>query len=154
MYEFDRRLTCRLPSGNSPCATFSGRPVAVPGMFQINQCVMSIFEPLLSTGSGSCMSRTKVCVPGGTCDHLSSGDGDVGPAACVYLSGITPPSSHAVDVMIRGGVAGPRPPPLACPPPPGACAIAEAEPSANTIAIVIDLIVFLRIFASSSRTGR
>jgi len=48
-------------------------------MFQINQCVMSIFEPLLSTGSGSCISRTKLCVPAGTCDHFSSGDGAVAP---------------------------------------------------------------------------
>src|SRR5256885_4747490 len=97
-------------------------------MFQISQCVMSIFDPLLSTGSGSCISSTKVCVPGGTCDHFSSGDGAVGPEACVYLSGITPPSCHADEVMISGGVAGPRPPPLACPPPGGAaggcCAVA------------------------------
>src|SRR5471030_2531359 len=95
---------------------------------------MSIFDPLFSTGSGSCMSSTKLCVPEGTCDHLSSGDGDVGPAACVYLSGMTPPSSHAVDVMMRGGVAGPRPPPLACPPPAGGCATAGTEPSAHKAA--------------------
>src|SRR5262249_18138193 len=80
-------------------------------MFHTSQCVMSIFDPLLSTGSGSCMSRTKLCVPAGTCDHFSSGDGEVGPAAWVYLSGMTPPSSHADEVMMSGGVAGPRPPP-------------------------------------------
>src|SRR4051794_25874850 len=88
-------------------------------MFHTSQCVMSIFDPLLSTGSGSCINRTKLCVPGGTCDHFSSGDGEVGPPACVYLSGITPPSSQADEVMISGGVAGPRPPPRAWPPPAG-----------------------------------
>src|ERR1043165_6646047 len=103
MQLFERKLTCRLPSGSSPCATPSCSPVAVPGMFQISQCVMSIFEPLLSTGSGSCISSTKLCVPIGTCDHLSSGDGDIGPPACVYLSGITPPSSKAVVVISSGG---------------------------------------------------
>src|SRR5215470_18346544 len=113
MYAFDRRLTCRVPSASSPAATPSASPVDVPGMFHTSQWVMSIFDPLLSTGSGSCMSSTKVCVPGGTCDHLSSGDGAIGPAACVYLSGITPPSSKA-DVVIssgggRGGPAGAAP---------------------------------------------
>jgi hypothetical protein len=83
-------------------------------MFQINQCVMSIFEPLLRTGSGSCISRTKLCVPAGTCVHFSSGDTAALPAAIVYLSGMTPPSSQAVVVMSSGGVAGPRPPPR-CP---------------------------------------
>src|SRR4029079_13108482 len=105
-------------SGSEPCGTFSCSPVALPGMFQISQCVMSIFEPLCSTGSGSCISSTKLGVPGGTCDHLSSGDGAVGPAAWVYLSGITPPSSHAGEGMLSGGTCGPRPPPpLPCPPP-------------------------------------
>src|SRR5712691_3338756 len=126
-------------------------------MFQINQCVMSIFEPLASTGSGSCMSSTKLCVPIGTCDHLSSGDGAVAPAACVYLSGMTPPSSHAVDVMIRGGVAGPRPPPLACPPPPGACAIAGVDPSAHNVAAASRPFAdrtFLRMAFLLARTDR
>src|SRR5262249_39068495 len=93
------------------------------GMFQISQCVMSIFEPRCRTGSGSCISSTKLWVPGGTCDHSSFGDTAAVPAACVYLSGITPPSSHAVVVMTSGGVAGPRPPPARpCPPPPaGGC---------------------------------
>jgi len=65
----------------------------------------------------------KLCVPGGTCVQLNAGFGAVAPAACVYLSGITPPSSHAVDVMISGGVAGPRPPaPRPCAPAPaGGC---------------------------------
>src|SRR5262252_7597128 len=90
-------------------------------MFQISQCVMSIFDPLLSTGSGSCISSTKLCVPGGTCDHDSAGDTADGPAACVYLSGITPPSSQAVVVISSGGVAGPRPPPAGCPPGGGVC---------------------------------
>src|SRR5205814_9241273 len=58
-------------------------------------------SPLLSTGSGSCKSRTKLCVPVGTCDHFSSGDGAVGPAAWVYLSEMTPPSSQADEVMMR-----------------------------------------------------
>src|SRR5262249_56011453 len=124
MYAFERRLTCRVPSGSSPAATPSGSPVDVPGMFHASQCVMSFFDPLLSTGSGSCMSSTKLCVPGGPCDHFNSGDGAVGPPACVYLSGMTPPSSHAEDVMISGGVAGPRPPPRACPPPAdGVCCV-------------------------------
>src|ERR1051325_3984907 len=104
MYEFERRLTCRVPSGSSPMGTFSARPVDVPGMFHATQCVMSIFEPLFSTGSGSCMMITKLCVPIGTCDHESAGDGAVGPAACVYLSGMTPPSSNAVVVISSGGV--------------------------------------------------
>src|SRR5262245_15817212 len=107
MYAFERKLTWRLPSGSSPCATFSGRPVDVPGMFQISQCVMSIFDPLFNTGSGSCMRSTKLCVPGGTCDHFSSGETAAPPsAACVYLLGITPPSSHADDVISSGGVRG------------------------------------------------
>src|SRR5215471_17778972 len=72
-------------------------------MFQISQCVTSILELFISTGSGSCISSTKLCVPIGTCDHLSSGDGDIGPAACVYLSGMTPPSSKAVVVISSGG---------------------------------------------------
>ena len=50
-------------------------------------------------------------MPGGTCDHFNSGDGACAPAAWVYLSGITAPSSQALDVMISGGVAGPRPAP-------------------------------------------
>src|SRR5437868_15457988 len=77
-------------------------------MFHTSQCVMSIFEPLLSTGSGSCISRTKLCVPAGTWDHFNSGD-TAAAAAIVYLSGMTPPSCHAVVVMISGGAAGPRP---------------------------------------------
>src|SRR5262245_1809306 len=93
-------------------------------MFQISQCVMSIFEPLLSTGSGSCISSTKLWVPGGACDHDSAGETAEGPATCVYLSGITPPSSHAVVVISSGGVAGPRPPPARCPP--GGCVCADA----------------------------
>src|SRR3981081_3385565 len=106
-------------------------------MFQISQCVMSILEPLLSTGSGSCRSSTKLCVPDGTCVHLSSGDTVFAPAAIVNFSGVTPPSSHALVVMIRGGAAGPRPPPLACPPPAppaGGCAIAGTALSAHNVA--------------------
>src|SRR5207237_5618405 len=94
-------------------------PVDVPGMSQINQWVMSIFEPFCSTGSGSCNSSTKLCVPIGTCDQLSAGLGAVAPPACVYLSGLTPPSSHADEVMSSGGVCGPRPAPRPCPPPGG-----------------------------------
>ena len=72
-------------------------------MFQINQWVTSIFELLLRTGSGSWNSRTKLCVPIGTCDHFSSGETAIGPAFCVYLSGMTPPSSNAVVVINNGG---------------------------------------------------
>src|SRR5215471_17443057 len=127
MYAFERRLTCLVPSGRSPAGTPSGNPVDVPGMFQTSQCVMSIFEPRLSTGSGSCISRTKLCVPDGTCDHFNSGDGAVGPDACVYLSGMTPPSSHALELMISGGFAGPRPPPAALPcPAGGVCCVGGA----------------------------
>src|SRR5688572_20179212 len=104
MYEFDRRLIWQLPSGSSPAGTPSGRPVDVPGMFQITQWVMSIFDPRFSTGSGSCMMSTKLWVPIGTWDHESAGDGAPGPAACVYLSGMTPPSSNAVVVIRSGGV--------------------------------------------------
>src|SRR5215831_17491182 len=104
--------------------TPSGNPVDVPGIFHASQCVTSPLELLAGmAGSGSFMISTKLCVPGGTCDQLNAGFGEVGPPACVYLSGITPPSSHAVDVMISGGVCGPRPaPPPAprpCPPPAG-----------------------------------
>src|SRR5262245_4073268 len=107
-------------------------------MFQINQCVMSIFEPLFSTGSGSCISSAKLCVPGGTCDHESAGDAAFGPAACVYLSGITPPSSHAVVVMMSGGVAGPRPPPARPCPPAGGCGVcASAEVRLNTMKMAV-----------------
>src|SRR6266550_973265 len=95
-------------------------------MFQTSQWVMSIFEPLLSTGSGSCSSNTKLCVPGGTCDHCSAGDTAAGPAACVYLSGITPPSCQAVDVIKSGGTAGPRPPAGAC------CALIELLKTPDT----------------------
>ena len=73
-------------------------------MFQITQWVMSIFEPRFSTGSGSCMMSTKLCVPIGTCDHESAGETAIAPAACVYLSGMTPPSSNAVVVISSGGV--------------------------------------------------
>ena len=48
------------------------------------------------------MISAKLCVPAGTWVHLSSGDGDRWVGA-VYLSGITPPSSHAVDVIVRRG---------------------------------------------------
>src|SRR4029077_9709868 len=71
--------------------------------------------------SGSCISSAKLCVPAGTCDHFSFGDTAAAPAAIVYLSGITPPSSHAVVVMISGGVAGPRPPRPCAAPPAGGC---------------------------------
>src|SRR5262249_48991502 len=106
-------------------------------MFQINQCVMSIFEPLFSTGSGSWRSNTKLCVPGGTCDHCSAGETALGPAACVYLSGMTPPSCHADDVIKSGGVAGPRPP--AC------CAVNEPLNTATSDTIVRFLIVLLTL---------
>src|SRR5262245_29545914 len=91
---------------------------------------MSIFDPFASTGSGSCINSTKLCVPGGTCDQSSFGEGAVGPDACVYLSGITPPSSHALVVMINGGLAGPRPPPR-CPAGGvcGGCAYVLARPA-------------------------
>src|SRR5262249_10910394 len=124
-------------SGNSPCATPSGRPVDVPGMFQINQCVMSIFEPLFSTGSGSCNSSTKLCVPGGTCDHWSAGETALGPAACVGLFGTTLPSCQAELVIKSGGVAGPRPPAGAC------CAAIEPPNTATSETIVRFLIVRL-----------
>ena len=66
-------------------------------MFQISQCVMSIFDPLLSTGSGSCISSTKLCVPDGTCDHSSFGDtafedGGVIPDKYTQAAGPTAPS--------------------------------------------------------------
>src|SRR4029077_19404867 len=118
-------------------------------MFQMSQWVMSIFEPLLSTGSGSCSSTTKLCVPGGTCDHCSAGDTAAGPAACVYLSGITPPSGQAVDVIKSGGTAGPRPAAGGC------CALIEllktpdnsntASKSAHLIFPSFLVIVILRL---------
>src|SRR5438045_7630704 len=126
--------------------TPSGRPVDVPGMFQTSQCVMSIFEPFCSTGSGSCNRSTKVCVPIGTCDHLSSGDGEVAPAACVYLSGITPPSSHADEVMISGGACGPRPAPRPCPPPAGGPCASSAKLIANVIVAVASAFILILRF--------
>src|SRR5260370_11978 len=99
----------------------------------------------------------------GTWDHLSSGDTAIGPAAIVYLVGMTPPSSQAVVVMINGGVWGPRPPPLPCPPAPcafgaGACAIVGAMPMANqattTERAVIGRAMLLRIFFFSSSCSR
>src|ERR1700687_1433304 len=94
----------------------------------------------------------------GTCDHLSSGDTAIGPAAIVYLFGMMPPSSQAGVVMINGGVWGPRP--LPCPPPPcapgaGACATVEAMPTASQVTAternVIDRSTFLCIMFSSRR---
>src|SRR5437879_4471725 len=94
----------------------------------------------------------------GTCDHLSSGDTAIGPAAIVNLFGMMPPSSQAVVVMINGGVWGPRPRP--CPPPPcapgaGACATVEAIPTAShataTERNVIERTTCLCILFSSSR---
>src|SRR5258707_9856821 len=128
-------------------------------MFQINQCVMSIFDPLFRTGSGSCISSTNVCVPAGACDHFNSGDTADGPAACVYLSGITPPSSHAAVVMRSGGVAGPRPPPAArpCVPPAGGvcggcAATSETAPIASAAATIqFDLECILLFIWLSSR---
>src|SRR5215467_13348511 len=106
-------------------------------MFHTSQCVMSIFELFAGNdGSGSFMISTKLCVPGGTCVQLSAGFGAVGPAACVYLSGITPPSSHAVDVMINGGVCGPRPAPRPWPPPAGGpCARSARLIAAVSVAV-------------------
>src|SRR5438067_1300417 len=118
-------------------------------MFQNSQCVMSIFEPFWSTGSGSCISNAKLCVPGGTCDHSSFGDTAFAPAAMVYLSGITPPSSHAVVVMINGGVAGPRPP-RPCPAPPaGGCWADEVEIAATARTNTV-----INFFIASLLTGR
>src|SRR4029077_14575988 len=103
-------------------------------MFQMSQCVTSPFELLAGiAGSGSFMMIAKLCVPGGTCDQLRAGDGAVGPAACVYLSGMTPPSSQAVDVMIIGGVCGPRPGPRPWAPPAGG-------PCARSAALVATII--------------
>ena len=57
-------------------------------MFQMSQCVTSPFELLAGiAGSGSCMISAKLCVPGGTCDQLSAGDGAVGPAGLRVLVG-------------------------------------------------------------------
>ena len=54
--------------------------------------------------SGSRMFSTKLTVPAGTFVHVSAGD--TCSPACVYLSGITPPSGNAVVVSVRGGAAG------------------------------------------------
>jgi hypothetical protein len=105
-------------------------------MFHTSQWVMSIFEPLLSTGSGSCISRTKLWVPGGTCDQLSAGETALAPAAWVYLSGMTPPSSQAVVVINSGGTCGPRAPPARACPPAGAPAAAPCGACASTSALV------------------
>src|SRR6187399_645157 len=105
-----------LPSGRFPAATPPGKPVAVPGILKINQCVTSS-TPLLIDGSGSCSSNVNDCVPIGTCVQLSTGEGAFG-TACVNLSGITPPSWKSGDVRAMPGAAGalafPSPFPLSC----------------------------------------
>jgi hypothetical protein len=53
----------------------------------------------------SCISITKLCVPGGTCDQLRAGETAVAPPA--YLGGRIPPSSKAGEfISICGGGAG------------------------------------------------
>src|SRR5215471_1123292 len=137
MYPLLRRLCCLVPSAKSPAMTPSGKPVDVPGIFQTSQWVTSPFELFAGiAGSGSFMISTKLCVPGGTCDQLRAGFGEFWPAAPVYLSGITPPSSQAVDVMINGGVCGPRPAPRPCPPPGGACATSARLIEAVSVAVI------------------
>src|SRR5580658_4815448 len=62
----------------------------------------------------------KLTVPGGTCVHSSFGDMGFG-SACVYLFGMTPPSSKSGEVRVRPGPGG-GPPALGC-------AKAEARPA-------------------------
>src|SRR5262245_39229810 len=119
----------------------------------MSQCVMSIFEPFARTGSGSCISSTKLCVPGGACDHFNSGDTALGPAAIVYLSGMTPPSSHADVVMISGGTAGPRPP-LAPRWPPPAGGVCGVWASADVTHAAVSAVTTRFLVMSASRNVR
>src|SRR3954469_14965412 len=144
MYPAARRLTCRVPSGSSATGiTPSGSPVDVPGMFHTSQYVTSRMLRWSAT-SGSCISSTKLCVPIGTCVHLSSGETPICPT---NFAGMTPPSSNDVVVMTSGGAAGPRPPPRPCPPPcppppprAASCAVAAAAPSISAMATVPNIL--------------
>src|SRR5687767_656373 len=64
-------------------------------MFQTIQCSMSSV-PCPTAASTSCAMTTKLVVLSGTLLHASGGDTDA--PACVYLTGIVPPSLHAVVV--------------------------------------------------------
>src|ERR1700756_5259940 len=113
-------------------------------MFQMSQCVTAPLALLAGiAGSGSFMMIAKLCVPGGTCVQLSAGLGaGCVAAAPVYLSGITPPSSQAVDVMMSGGVWG-APPARPCPPPAGGPCARSARLIAAVNAVVAKTFVFI-----------
>jgi hypothetical protein len=97
-------LICMLPSASfSPFGTFSGNPVAVPGMFHTSQCTWSSVVLFRAT-SGSCMWRKKVTVPGGVLVQLRAGD--TCSPACVYFTGIGSPSGHAGVVRVIAGLGG------------------------------------------------
>ncbi|HYU78613.1 MAG TPA: hypothetical protein VEK56_06490 [Vicinamibacterales bacterium] len=76
-------------------------------MLKTIQCSTSSVLRFSAT-SGSCMISANVAVFGGTLVHSSFGETGFG-SACVYLLGMTPPSSKAGVVSVRPGPAGPRP---------------------------------------------
>jgi len=86
--------------------TFSGSPLAVPGMFQMIQWVWSSVVLFLAT-SGSCIYKKKVWVLAGVLAQSSLGETTLSPATWVYLWGISVPSANAELVSVKGGPAGP-----------------------------------------------
>src|SRR3954470_19307054 len=66
----------------------------------------------------SCMFRTKLCVPGGVLVHVMAGESPspvaTPGAACVYFTGIWPPSLNPATVIVIGGGAAGAPPPPRC----------------------------------------
>src|ERR1700733_12118841 len=111
-------LAWMVPSGNlASVGRPPASPRAVPGILKTSQCRTSsgvLFRAL----SGSCMISTKLAVLAGTLVHSSLGDGEVGPAAWVNLSGMMPPSWKSGDDNAIPGVGGalgaPPPFPLSC----------------------------------------
>src|SRR5215469_7962740 len=91
-----RLLGWTVPSGSpAVVGTFSGSDRAVAGILNAIQCSTSV-EPLFGAVSGSCMMSAKLMVPVGALSQLKAGDTGVVLLACVYLSGMTPPSAKAV----------------------------------------------------------
>src|ERR1700677_2200086 len=98
-------LACTVPSGRVGVAgTPSGSPVALPGILKAIQCkISSTF--FCGAVSGSCMIRAKLTTPDGTLVQSSFGETGFG-SDCVYLFGITEPSSKADVVKVSPGRAG------------------------------------------------
>src|SRR5215472_13536309 len=94
-----------VPSGSvGSVGTPSGSECTPAGILNAIQCSTSS-TPLRGATSGSCMIKAKLCVPGGVFSQESAGDTGDGEA-CVYLSGMTPPSVKEELVNIMGMAAG------------------------------------------------